>query len=525
MFNKWLSCIYIFSLLLCNTAIYAQDDFNTIYAKTYLETSHQDFPRALQVADSLYTTSQTPLLKVRSLMLIASLYQQRGETIKSIQYALKAENLVNDIDNNGWKVRIYGFLATQHRIASLFSPAQDYLEKASTVAQKIKDPLVINSTMGLIKQEMAYNALAHSRYGQAITYIQQSQHYFSFIKENADFFSFENEQLLGLSYYGLKDDVTALKHYNRAHTLGTNMPKNHITALVYNGLSNIYINRNDLLKAEQYLDSAEQIANKSHYLQLKKEVNETAYRFYVTTNKINKILEIKKTQDSIAGEIYKKSADFVNNSYANLNLEKKEEERNKKGKITLLIMSILLILPITLYFILPSLKQKKKQKTIVDHKTEETENPVPLSHDFKQTKKEEINPPEMQDEPAIAPVKVPDQVVDKIMVRLKEFEEKQYFINKDISLSYLAHFCDTNAKYLSIIINSQKKKDFYNYINDLRINYIADKLRHNAYYRRLKIAALAQEAGFSSQGKFTLNFKKIIGVTPSDFIKTLKEFE
>jgi AraC-type DNA-binding domain-containing proteins len=457
-------------------------------------------------------------------MLIASLYQQRGETIKSIQYALKAENLVNNIDNDGWKVRVCGFLATQYRIAGLFAPAKDYLEKASNITQKIKDPQVINSTMGLIKQEMAYNAMAHKRYGQALIYIQQSQHYFGFIKENFDFFSFENEQLLGLNYYCLKDDVTALKHYNRAHTLGKSMPKNHITALVYNGLANIYLNRNDLLEAKKCLDSAGQIANTSHYLQLKKEVNETAYRYYVVTNKINKILEIKKTQDSIATEIYKKSADFVNNSYVNLHLEKKEEERTKKNKITFLTIGILLILPIMLYFVLPSLKQKKKEQLIIDNTTEETESPT-LPSTYLNPVKEEDSQPEMQDEQPIIIVKVPDQVVDKIMIRLKEFEKKQYFINRDISLSYLAHFCETNGKYLSIIINSQKKKDFYNYINDLRINYIADKLRGDPYYRRLKISALAEEAGFSSQGKFTLNFKKIIGVTPSEFIKTLKDLE
>jgi len=43
------------------------------------ETSQKDFNKALKIADSLYTVSQTPILKVKSLMLSATLYDQPGE--------------------------------------------------------------------------------------------------------------------------------------------------------------------------------------------------------------------------------------------------------------------------------------------------------------------------------------------------------------------------------------------------------------------------------------------------------------
>lgn len=512
-YNKGLTCFYIFCLLVCNTFIRAQDlkAFNTLYVKTYLETSQKDFPEAIRIADSLYSISKTPLLQTRSLMLTASLYQQRAETIKSIEYALKAEKIINDTDEVNWKARIYGFLATQYRIAQLFTPAKEYIEKALAIAEQIKNPQIANTTRGLIKQEIAYNEMAHRRYEQAIASIQQSGQYFESTTENQDFFIMENEQLLGLNYYLLADYDKSLEHYQNALRKSVDAPGNHVTALIHNGLANIYLQRDDLLKAEEHLDSAQRIADKSYYLQLKKEVNETAYRYYVTTDNINKILYIKKVQDSIVAEIYKQSANFVNHSYTNLSIEREDEQRRSKSKTAFLIMGLLVVLPVTLYFVLPQFRQKQKP-----------EKPKPLLPDnIKDEKEDKDEALETESEPSLASVVISDHNVNKIMTRLEEFEDKHLFVKRDISLSYLAIYCETNAKYLSVVINSHKKKDFYNYINELRINYIADKLRNDPYYRRLKIAALANEAGFSSQGKFALNFRKITEMSPSEFIKSL----
>ncbi|WP_181151270.1 helix-turn-helix domain-containing protein [Sphingobacterium gobiense] len=454
-------------------------------------------------------------------MLTASLYQQRAETIKSIEYALKAEKIVNDTDEVNWKARIYGFLATQYRIARLLTPAKEYIVKASAIVEQIKRPQIANTVRGLINQEMAHNEMANKRYTQAIAYIQQSEQYFESTAENRGFFKMENEQLLGLNYYLLEDYDKSIEHYQNALRVGIDAPENYVTALIHNGLANIYLNRENLLKAEKHLDSAQRLADKSYYLQLKKEVNETAYRYYATTNKIDKVLFIKKLQDSIVSEIYKKSAEFVDNSYTNLGLEIKDQQRRSKSKIAFLIMGLLVVFPITLYFILPQFRQKQKliSKNVVDKKVEKQQFPLPDNPE-EESNKDQPSGMENETSPTVV---ISDQIVNKIMNRLEEFEGKHLYVKRDISLSYLAIYCDTNAKYLSFVINSQKKKDFYNYINELRINYIAKRLINDPYYRRLKIAALTNEAGFSSQSKFAQNFRKVTGMSPSEFIKSIPE--
>lgn len=96
----------------------------------------------------------------------------------------------------------------------------------------------------------------------------------------------------------------------------------------------------------------------------------------------------------------------------------------------------------------------------------------------------------------------------KILAKLDKFEEATLFLRNNISLPYVASYCNTNTKYLSHLINNYKHKDFSNYINELRINYILKKLTNNPQYHKYKIAALAEEAGFSSQSKFAAAFKK-----------------
>jgi len=87
---------------------------------------------------------------------------------------------------------------------------------------------------------------------------------------------------------------------------------------------------------------------------------------------------------------------------------------------------------------------------------------------------------------------------------------------------YLANLLNTNTKYLTEIIRQHTGKNFNNYINGLRIQYITEKLYHDPKYREYKISYLAEESGFSSREIFAVTFKKETGVSPSYFIAKLQ---
>lgn len=110
----------------------------------------------------------------------------------------------------------------------------------------------------------------------------------------------------------------------------------------------------------------------------------------------------------------------------------------------------------------------------------------------------------------------------KILSKLDKFEQTTLFTRNNVSLPYVAAYCSTNTKYLSYVVNTYKKKDFKNYINELRVRHIIYKLKNDSQYHKYKISSLAEEAGFSSQSKFAAAFRKVTTVSPSEFLEHLR---
>lgn len=111
---------------------------------------------------------------------------------------------------------------------------------------------------------------------------------------------------------------------------------------------------------------------------------------------------------------------------------------------------------------------------------------------------------------------------NQILKDLAKFESSKKFRKKDMSLGMLASELNTNTKYLSEVINRYKNKNFNGYINQLRINYITDKIRSDSNYLNYKVSYLAEECGYSSHSTFTTVFKSVVGVTPIEFVNLVK---
>ena len=118
---------------------------------------------------------------------------------------------------------------------------------------------------------------------------------------------------------------------------------------------------------------------------------------------------------------------------------------------------------------------------------------------------------------------IPKDIIDSVLVGLELFERRQEYLSKKITLSLLAKRLNTNANYLSKIINYYKNTSFPNYLNTLRINNIINQLKKDAVIRKFTVKAIAQEAGFNNSDSFSKVFFKIKGVKPSYYIKNLEE--
>ncbi|HFK5509557.1 tetratricopeptide repeat protein [Elizabethkingia anophelis] len=491
--------------------------FNKIYVKTYLETSQKDFKKALAVSDSLFNISQTPLLQTKSLMLSATLYQQTHDLKKSVDYALKAEKIIEQTNDASWNTRVLGFLSTQYRLLGLYSKSRTYSEKALEYADKIENPEAANSAKGLVSQELAYYNIAVKKYHEAIGNIEASQKYFDNISQNKGFMMAGNKQLLGLCYYNLGDTDLSLKYYNEALALLKNSPENYLNGIIYSGIAEVYMKTSELDKAKQYLDKAVKIADKSEYLQLKKEVYKRTQEYYGKVRDIENLRKINDKKDIVEEKISRKNDAFINNAYVQLeNNNIKTKETASVKNIAILIVGVGILCGI-LFFTFYRKRQKQYltriQNILEEHKKRQKVSYMSLNssapeHNAMKEKNIQMMPPETE---------------NTLLEALYKFEKSQLYKDKNASLSYVASYMETNTKYLSYIIKKHRQKDFTNYINQLRVDYIIEKLTTDPVYRQYKISVLADEAGFSSHSKFATIFKNITDVSPSHFINYINQ--
>ncbi len=96
--------------------------------------------------------------------------------------------------------------------------------------------------------------------------------------------------------------------------------------------------------------------------------------------------------------------------------------------------------------------------------------------------------------------------------------EEKIFTDPDLTLAALAARIGVHPNHLSQVINSREGKNFYDFINYHRVEEFKRiaPLPKNAEYTLL---SLAFEAGFNSKTSFNRNFKKVTGISPTDYLQ------
>lgn len=203
--------------------------------------------------------------------------------------------------------------------------------------------------------------------------------------------------------------------------------------------------------------------------------------------------------------------------------------------IFLIILTIIILLGIV-FFLVSKNKEKETIDTsthneIIEEKVEKvtTESPNIQSdkESFEIIKKEILqsnqNDLVMEEEDSQLNTNIASKTEKALLKKLELFEKNKGFIKKDVNLTSLAKQFETNTKYLSEIIKIYRQKQFNNYLNELRIRYIVDRLQKEPKYINTKISYLASDCGFTSHSTFTTIFTQIMNESPSVFMKKIKE--
>jgi AraC-like DNA-binding protein len=96
--------------------------------------------------------------------------------------------------------------------------------------------------------------------------------------------------------------------------------------------------------------------------------------------------------------------------------------------------------------------------------------------------------------------------------------ESKPYLERELSIYDLSKQLKIPRHFLSEVINEHLGKNFYNLINDYRIEEVKKRLE-DPRYKHLTILAIAYDSGFNAKSSFNTIFKEKTGMTPSEYQK------
>lgn len=120
---------------------------------------------------------------------------------------------------------------------------------------------------------------------------------------------------------------------------------------------------------------------------------------------------------------------------------------------------------------------------------------------------------------------VPDTTIEspKVKLNFSRFSEidsyiktQKLFLDPSLSLATLETHFNLSEGYISQLINNFSGGNFASYINKLRVEQAKVYLQNSAY-EHYTIVSIALESGFNSKSAFYTAFKKVTGISPSEY--------
>lgn len=112
------------------------------------------------------------------------------------------------------------------------------------------------------------------------------------------------------------------------------------------------------------------------------------------------------------------------------------------------------------------------------------------------------------------------ELIESFNNLLEHIRNEKLFLNANLSLNSLAESVNLHPNKLSFIINDQTGKNFNEFINNFRLEYFKT-IAKSKEFGNMTILGLAYESGFNSKTVFNAYFKKVEGITPGAWMKSI----
>lgn len=445
-------------------------------------------------------------------------YYKHNNWEETLHYYLLADDYISKTTNDYLKYKIKYSIATTQYTLGYYDEALLMAEQCIGYFQKHQDR---NHRLGYLNS-LHFKALCLNRLENYQASSKVNQFGLQKAKEfDLDDVNYSFTCLEGMNQYGLANYQQALEllEFTLPFFESSNNTKQQSVINFYIGKSYLALNQNNhaisrfkkvdsIFVQTGYLrdDMTESylflIANAQQQGDIQKELNYT-----------NRLLEA----DQLLHNQYKNIAVAIHKEYdtkklleSKANLEQLLVQNKAKNTwLSIALMAALIGMSLlTIRYVYYRKKFKKLYKQFINQLPKTVPNSAEL-HILEAT-------------PEVVQQEIKEDVVEKILKGLQRFEAAKGFAKHNLTLSKLADTLKTNPKYLSRIIAEHKNKEYSQYINDLRIDYLM-KLLETKKYREYTIEALAKEIGYNSSKGFNAVFYKTTGMKFSNFLKEFRK--
>ncbi len=214
-------------------------------------------------------------------------------------------------------------------------------------------------------------------------------------------------------------------------------------------------------------------------------------------------------------------------------MDEVKRHREVMSLVTLVTLGFLVVLAVLLYLVyrkngeLTRSNQSLYQKNVEMLRAEEEQQRM---RRLLQEKQPATTPPAAApEEPVNDDVKykgshLSDEDKQQLLARILEvMDSSDEIFSSDFSLERLAVLADSKYKYVSQVINEFYQQNFNTFLNSYRIREACKRMGDIAGYGHYTIEAISESVGFKSRSTFVSSFKRITGLTPSQYQRLARQ--
>jgi AraC-like DNA-binding protein len=318
----------------------------------------------------------------------------------------------------------------------------------------------------------------------------------------------------GIEAYMKKDYGKALSTFQGMHKLinaDTENNRERFSCITSNLIFQTYIKLHDYANAEKEMKYIENALNKTGLEDFRMDCLYKFYQFYKNTGNEQKAKDYELKYLRAKNEFFIKSniitigkTSFLNQlKSVNEQLKDTAEKRRNTQAILIIVSIFALLITISLILLIRAYrKQKVYTQSLYEKNMEMLKSEDKERHEVDKYQSSNLT----------------EDSKELLLYRIsKIMESKENICSADFSIQRLAELAGTNQHYISQVINEKYGKSFKTVLNEKRIKEACRLLNDIDNYGQFTIESIATEVGFNNRSHFAVVFKKVTGLSASEF--------